>query len=170
MCGSWLEVTGGAYSNEDCVTMKRKPNGDMTLAALTLQPDAFNVGADMFGISNWVRTLENTPPWWTSFREALFAEMGDPKVDGERLRRISPLFNAAKIKAPLMVLQGANDPRVLQIESDEIVEAAKKNGVPTEYIVFPDEGHGFVKKDNEIRGYTAVLTFLDAHLKKVAAP
>ena len=64
-----------------------------------------------------------------------------------------------------MVLQGANDPRVLKVESDEIVAAAKKNGVPVEYIVFPDEGHGFVKKPNEIKGYTAVLAFLDKHLK-----
>lgn len=64
-----------------------------------------------------------------------------------------------------MVLQGANDPRVLQIESDEIVEAVKKNNVPVEYIVFPDEGHGFVKKENEIKGYSEILKFLDTHLK-----
>ncbi len=148
-----IGIIGGSYG------------GYMVLAALTLQPDAFRVGVDLFGISNWVRTLENIPPWWESFKEALYAEMGDPKKDSERLRRISPLFNASKIKAPLMVLQGANDPRVLKVESDEIVEAAKKNGVSTEYIVFPDEGHGFVKKENEIRGYTAILGFLDKHLK-----
>jgi dipeptidyl aminopeptidase/acylaminoacyl peptidase len=64
-----------------------------------------------------------------------------------------------------MVLQGANDPRVLQIESDEIVEAVKKNNVPVEYLVFPDEGHGFIKKENEIRGYGEILKFLDKHLK-----
>ena len=151
---SAIGIIGGSYG------------GYMVLAALTLQPDAFRVGVDLFGISNWVRTLESIPPWWESFREALYAEMGDPKVDGERLRRISPLFNASKIKVPLMVLQGANDPRVLKVESDEIVEAARKNGVPTEYIVFPDEGHGFVKKENEIRGYTAILEFLDKYLKK----
>jgi dipeptidyl aminopeptidase/acylaminoacyl peptidase len=141
----------------------------MVLAALTLQPDAFKAGVDLFGISNWVRTLESTPPWWAAFREALFAEMGDPKADGARLRRISPLFNADKIKAPLMVLQGANDPRVLKAESDDIVAAAKKNGVPVEYVIFPDEGHGFVKKENEIKGYTAVLRFLDEHLKGAAS-
>ena len=112
----------------------------MTLAAVTLQPDAFKVGVDLFGISNWMRTLTNIPPYWESFREALYKEMGDPKTDSARLRRISPLFNADKIKVPLMVLQGANDPRVLKIESDEIVAAAKKNGVPVEYVVFPDEG------------------------------
>jgi len=151
-----IGIIGGSYG------------GYMVLAALTLQPDAFKVGVDLFGISNWVRTLESTPPWWASFRDALFAELGDPKIDKARLHRISPLFHAENIKAPFMVLQGANDPRVLQVESDEIVAAAKKNGVPVEYIVFPDEGHGFVKKENEIKGYTAVLAFLDKYLKGAA--
>ena len=148
-----IGIIGGSYG------------GYMTLAAVTLQPDAFKVGVDLFGISNWMRTLTNIPPYWESFREALYKEMGDPKTDSARLRRISPLFNADKIKVPLMVLQGANDPRVLKIESDEIVAAAKKNGVPVEYVVFPDEGHGFVKKENEIRGYSGILAFLDEHLK-----
>ena len=151
-----IGIIGGSYG------------GYMTLAALTLQPDAFKAGVDLFGISNWVRTLSNTPPWWASFREALFAEMGDPKTDSVRLHRISPLFHADRIKVPLMVLQGANDPRVLKVESDEIVAAARKNGVPVEYVVFPDEGHGFVKKENEISGYSKVITFLDTYLKKAA--
>jgi dipeptidyl aminopeptidase/acylaminoacyl peptidase len=153
-----IGIIGGSYG------------GYMTLAALTLQPDAFKVGVDLFGISNWIRTLNSIPPYWEAFREALYKEMGDPKTDSARLHRISPLFNAEKIQSPLMVLQGANDPRVLQVESDEIVAAAKKNGVPVEYIVFPDEGHGFVKKENEIRGYSAILTFLDQHLKGQSAP
>jgi dipeptidyl aminopeptidase/acylaminoacyl peptidase len=148
-----IGILGGSYG------------GYMVLAALTMQPDAFKVGVDLFGISNWVRTLESIPPWWASFREALYAELGDPKTDSARLRRISPLFNADKIKVPLMVLQGANDPRVLKVESDEIVAAAQKKGVPVEYVIFPDEGHGFVKKPNEISGYTQVLAFLDKYLK-----
>lgn len=148
-----IGIIGGSYG------------GYMVLAALTLQSDAFQVGVDLFGISNWPRTLSSTPAWWGSFRDALFAELGDPETDAARLRRISPLFNANKIKVPLMVLQGANDPRVLKVESDEIVAAARKNGVPVEYIVFPDEGHGFVKNENEIKGYTAVIQFLDRYLK-----
>jgi dipeptidyl aminopeptidase/acylaminoacyl peptidase len=148
-----IGILGGSYG------------GYMVLAALTLQPDAFKVGVDLFGISNWIRTIESMPPWWGSVRDALLAEIGDPATDGERLRRISPLFNADKIRAPLMVLQGANDPRVLQVESDEIVAAARKRGVPVEYIVFPDEGHGFRKKENEIKGYGAVITFVDRYLK-----
>jgi dipeptidyl aminopeptidase/acylaminoacyl peptidase len=75
------------------------------------------------------------------------------------------LFHAASITKPLIVLQGANDPRVLEIESDELVEAVRANGVPVEYVVFENEGHGFLHKDNEVRGYSAILAFLDEHLK-----
>jgi dipeptidyl aminopeptidase/acylaminoacyl peptidase len=149
-----IGIIGGSYG------------GYMVLAALAFQPEAFAAGVDIFGVSNWVRTLKSTPPWWTSFREALFKEMGDPAKDEEYLRKISPLFHADKIRRPLIVLQGANDPRVLKAESDEIVEAVKKNGLPVEYVVFPDEGHGFVKKENEIKGYRAILDFLNQHLKK----
>jgi dipeptidyl aminopeptidase/acylaminoacyl peptidase len=147
-------VIGGSYG------------GYMTLAALTFRPEVFDVGVNIFGVSNWLRTLESIPPWWEAQRIALYAELGDPVKDKERLTRISPLFHAKNIVRPLMVLQGANDPRVLQIESDEIVAAAKKNGGPVEYIVFPDEGHGFAKRENESKGYAAVLKFLDKHLKK----
>ena len=150
---SRIGIIGGSYG------------GYMVLAALTLQPDAFRVGIDLFGISNWPRTLLSIPAWWGAMRDALYAELGDPEADAARLRRISPLFNATRIKVPLMVLQGANDPRVLKVESDEIVAAAKKNGVPVEYIVFGDEGHGFVKKENEIKGYGAVIEFLNRYLK-----
>ena len=74
---------------------------------------------------NWVRTLTSIPPWWASFKESLYDEMGDPATDGERHRAISPLFHAKNIRAPLLVVQGANDPRVLQVESDEIVAAVR---------------------------------------------
>jgi dipeptidyl aminopeptidase/acylaminoacyl peptidase len=148
-----IGILGGSYG------------GYMTLAALTLQPDAFKTGVDLFGISNWPRTLSSIPPWWGAIKDALYAELGDPETDSVRLHRISPLFHADRIKVPLMVLQGANDPRVLKVESDEIVAAARRNGVPVEYVVFPDEGHGFVKKENEIAGYTKVIAFLDKYLK-----
>jgi dipeptidyl aminopeptidase/acylaminoacyl peptidase len=148
-----IGVAGGSYG------------GYLTLAAVTFRPEEFACGVDLFGISNWVRTMESIPPWWESFRLALYQEMGDPATDQERLRRISPLFHAKNIKRPLMVLQGANDPRVLKVESDEIVEAAKANGVPVEYVVFEDEGHGFSKKENRQEAWTAILEFLDRHLK-----
>ena len=148
-----IGIMGGSYG------------GYMTLAALTLKPKEFKVGVDLFGVSNWVRTLESIPPYWEAQREALYREIGDPKKDRDMLMTISPLFNADKIERPLMVLQGANDPRVLKVESDEMVAAVKKKGVTVEYIVFADEGHGFTKKANQIEGYGAVLRFLDKYLK-----
>jgi alpha-beta hydrolase superfamily lysophospholipase len=109
-------------------------------------------------------TSSASPTGWESFRLALYKELGDPAVDGEYLHKISPLFHAGNINKPLLVLQGANDPRVLQVESDEMVEAARANGAPVEYIVFDDEGHGFRKKKNREEGYGAILKFLDRHL------
>lgn len=155
-----IGIIGGSYG------------GYMTLAALAFKPDEFNVGVDIFGVANWLRTLKEIPPYWESFKKALYEEIGDPNTaDTVRLKQYSPLLHASKIRKPLMVLQGANDPRVLKVESDEIVEAVKKNDVPVEYVVFPDEGHGFVKKENEIKGYGQILQFLDKHLKgEPAAP
>lgn len=149
-----IGIIGGSYG------------GYMTMAAMSFTPDEFKVGVNIFGVTNWLRTLKSIPPYWESFRKALYDELGDPTTaDSVRLYNISPLFHAQKVKNPVMVLQGSNDPRVLQVESDEIVEAVKKNNVPVEYIVFPDEGHGFVKKENEIKGYGNVLAFLDKYLK-----
>ena len=146
-----IGIIGGSYG------------GYMVCAALTFRPDAFRVGVNIFGVTNWVRTLQSIPPWWESFRKSLANEMGDFD-DTEYLKSISPLFHADKITKPLMVLQGANDPRVLQVESDEIVAAAKKNGVPVDYIVFEDEGHGFAKKANQAKGYKAIHVFVDQYL------
>jgi len=148
-----IGIVGGSYG------------GYMVLAALAFKPEEFVVGVDLFGVSNWVRTLESIPPYWESFRKALYKEIGDPKTDLENLKAISPLFHADKIVRPLIVLQGKNDPRVIKPESDEIVEAVKKKGGVVEYVVFDDEGHGFTKKANEIRGYKAILDFLDKYLK-----
>jgi len=152
-----IGIMGGSYG------------GYMTLAALAFQPEEFKVGVDIFGVSNWVRTLESIPPYWESFRQALYTEIGNPETQLDFLKETSPLFHADKITKPLMVLQGKNDPRVILPESDDIVAAVKKNGVPVEYVVFDDEGHGFTKKKNQIEGYGAVLTFLDKHLKGTPA-
>ncbi|MCA1635340.1 MAG: prolyl oligopeptidase family serine peptidase, partial [Acidobacteria bacterium] len=135
------------------------------LAALAFKPDEFAVGVDIFGVSNWVRTLQSIPPYWESIRKSLYKEIGDPSTQLEFLRETSPLFHADKITKPLIVLQGANDPRVIKPESDEIVEAVRKKGVPVEYVVFDNEGHGFTKKANEIRANKAILDFLDKYLK-----
>ena len=154
---SKIGILGGSYG------------GYMVLAALAFKPDEFAVGVDLFGISNWLRTLESIPPYWESFRKALYKEVGDPTTDREKLKAVSPLFHSDKIVKPLMVLQGKNDPRVIKPESDEIVAAVKKKGGVVEYVLFDDEGHGFTKKVNEIRGYKAILDFLDKYLRGLDA-
>jgi len=151
--GRRVAIMGGSYG------------GYMVGAALAFTPEAFDAGIDIFGVMNWVRTLESIPPWWESFREALYTEMGNPATDKARLQAISPLFHAEQIKKPLLVVQGKNDPRVLKVESDEIVAAVKKNGVPVEYLVFDDEGHGFQKQANQIAAQEAYLKFLDRYLQ-----
>ena len=139
--------------------------GYMVLAALAFKPEEFAAGVDIFGVSNWVRTLQSIPPYWESFRKSLYKEIGDPETQLDLLRETSPLFHADKITKPLIVLQGANDPRVIKPESDEIVEAIKKKNGIVEYVVFDNEGHGFTKKENEIRANKAILEFLDKHVK-----
>ncbi|WP_298903289.1 alpha/beta fold hydrolase [uncultured Psychroserpens sp.] len=157
--GDKIGIIGGSYG------------GYMTMAALTYTPEEFDVGVNLFGVTNWIRTLKSIPPYWESFRESLYKELGDPfSADSVRLKRISPLFHTDKVTKPLIVLQGAQDPRVLQVESDEIVAGVRKNNVPVEYVLFEDEGHGFVKKENQIESYSRILKFLDKHLKNDKAP
>lgn len=139
--------------------------GYMTLAALAFRPEAFKVGVDIFGVSNWLRTLESIPPYWESVRKAIYHEIGDPVKDIDVLVATSPLFHAKEIRKPLLVVQGANDPRVTKAESDEIVEAVKKHNIPVEYVVFSDEGHSFTKKKNQIEANRRILGFLDKYLK-----
>jgi len=137
--------------------------GYLVLAALTFHPDEFAFGIDMFGISNWLQVLNNTPDFWAARKKALFEEMGDPKKDSLMLYNKSPLFFSDNIKKPLMVIQGANDPKVHQSESDSIVERVRANKVPTEYILFEDEGHGIRKKENQIETMTRIGEFLKQH-------
>ncbi len=154
----------GVIDHERIGIMGGSYGGYMTLAAMAFRPEAFKVGVDIFGVSNWLRTLESIPPYWESFRKALYQEVGDPVKDKDFLIATSPLFHAKEIRKPLMVIQGANDPRVIKPESDEIVEAVKKNNVPVEYVVFPDEGHGFAKKKNQIEANRKIKEFLDKYL------
>ena len=151
-----IGIIGGSYG------------GYMTMAAMTFTPNEFKVGVNIFGVTNWIRTLKSIPAYWEASRKALYNELGDPySADSIRLKKISPLFHANNIKNPVMVLQGANDPRVLQVESDEIVAEMQKNKVPLEYVVFDDEGHGFRKKENQLEGYRKIKEFLDYYLKEL---
>ena len=160
----WL--AGQDWISDRVAIMGGSYGGYMTAAALAFSPTTFDAGIDIFGVTNWVRTLNSIPAWWGAQRTALFDEMGDPATDGERHRRISPLFHAGQIRRPLLVVQGANDPRVLKVESDELVAAVRANNVPVEYLVFPDEGHGFLRKQNRIDASEAYLRFLDQHLRR----
>lgn len=147
-----IGIMGGSYG------------GFITLAALAFYPDVFDVGVDRFGIANWVDTLKNPPPWWAARWVAMLTEMGD-FYDEAHWRSRSPYFHADKIKRPMIVLQGANDPRVKKVESDKMVAVARENGVAVEYVVFDDEGHGFRKKKNQTRESREILKFLDNYLK-----
>lgn len=147
-----IAIAGGSYG------------GYLALAALAFRPGEFACGVDIFGVSNLLRCQREIPPWWTATRDWLYDLVGHPEEDEEYLRSISPVFHAEKIDRPLIVLQGARDPRVKQAESDDIVAAVRANGVPVEYVLFGDEGHGFVKTANQLRGYQAILDFLGEHL------
>jgi dipeptidyl aminopeptidase/acylaminoacyl peptidase len=155
----------GFIDHERIAIMGGSYGGYMTLAAMAFRPEAFKAGVNIFGVSNWLRTLESIPPYWESIRKALYEEIGDPVRDRDFLIATSPLFHAREIRKPLIVIQGANDPRVIKAESDDIVEAVKKNGVPVEYVVFPDEGHGFSKPKNNMEANRKIVEFLDKHLK-----
>ena len=149
-----IGIIGGSYG------------GFMTMAAMTFKPEEFKVGVNIYGVTNWIRTLRSIPAYWESTRKSLYKEMGDPySKDSLRLYNISPLFHAKNIKNPVMVLQGANDPRVLQIESDEMVQEARDAGAYVEYVLFEDAGHGFIKKEQQIEGNEKILTFLENYLK-----
>ncbi|MEO7312652.1 MAG: prolyl oligopeptidase family serine peptidase [Chitinophagaceae bacterium] len=149
-----IGIEGGSYG------------GCMVLGALAFYPEEFKVGVDLFGVANWLRTLRSIPPYWESFKKALYDEMGDPGTsDSIRLKAISPLYNYEKINKPLIVFQGMNDVRVLPVESQEIVDGVKKSGTPVDYVTYPNEGHGFQKKENQITTAKKTLEFLDKYLK-----
>jgi dipeptidyl aminopeptidase/acylaminoacyl peptidase len=152
-----IGIAGGSYG------------GYMVLAALTYRPEEFAVGVDLFGVANWLRTLQSIPEWWGPQRDALYQELGNPQTDADYLRKISPLFHTDQIERPLIVLQGENDPRVLKAESDEIVAAVRKKGIPVEYHLFPNEGHGFARRETQEKAYQATLEFLDKYLKGAAS-
>jgi dipeptidyl aminopeptidase/acylaminoacyl peptidase len=163
--GQWLRDQDWVADDQVAV-MGGSYGGYITAAALAFHPTAFEAGVNIFGVTNWVRTLESIPAWWGAGRTALFDEMGDPATDAVRHRAISPLFHASNIQRPMLVVQGANDPRVLQVESDELVAAVRANNVPVEYVLFPDEGHGFQRRDNRITAQESYLKFLDQYVRK----
>jgi dipeptidyl aminopeptidase/acylaminoacyl peptidase len=149
-----IGIYGGSYG------------GYATLAALAFRPDVFAAGVDYVGISNLLTFMKTIPPYWETFRDVMYRRVGNPEKDQTLLHDRSPLFSADKIKAPLFIAQGYNDPRVNHAEAEQIVAALKKNGQPVEYMVKKDEGHGFENPENRIDFYTQMEAFLADHLMK----
>ena len=147
-----VAIYGGSYG------------GYTTLAGLAFTPDLYAAGVDYVGVSNLMTFMKSIPPYWKPYLE-MFAEMvGDMEKEEAMLKAASPVFSADKIKAPLLIAQGAKDPRVAKAESDQMVEAMKKRGVEVEYIVKDNEGHGFQNEENRFEFYEAMERFLKKHL------
>lgn len=153
-----IAIMGGSYG------------GYATLVGLTFTPEEFTCGVDIVGPSNIVTLLNSIPPYWAPMRALFDKRVGSLQKDEDFLRARSPLFKAANITKPLLIGQGANDPRVKQAESDQIVKAMRDNKKEVEYIVFPDEGHGFVRPENSLRFWAATENFLAKHLGGRAEP
>ena len=149
-----IAIFGGSYG------------GYAALAALAFTPDLYSAGVSFVGPSNLLTLLNSIPPYWEAGRKMFHERMGDPGEPGgeEKLIRQSPLFSAGRIAAPLLVVQGQNDPRVVKAESDQIVIALRERGFPVEYINAPDEGHGFARPENNMAFIAAMEKFLARHV------
>ena len=145
-----VAIMGGSYG------------GYATLAGLTFTPEAFACGVDIVGPSNLLTLINSIPPYWKPMLELFATRMGDPRTEEGRalLTERSPLTHADKIVRPLLIGQGANDPRVKQAESDQIVEAMEARGIPVTYVLFPDEGHGFARPENDMAFNAVTEAFL----------
>ncbi len=149
-----IAIYGGSYG------------GYATLSGITKTPDLYAAAVDYVGVSNMFTFMNTIPPYWEPFRDMIYEMVGDPQKDSLLLAEASPIFYVDKIKTPLLVAQGAKDPRVNVAESDQIVEALKNRGIDVEYIVKENEGHGFQNEENRFEFYRAMEKFLDTHLNK----
>jgi dipeptidyl aminopeptidase/acylaminoacyl peptidase len=147
-----IAIYGGSYG------------GYATLAGLAFTPDLYAAGIDYVGVSNLLTFMKTIPPYWKPMLAMLQEMVGDLEKDEAMLRAASPVFSADKIKAPLLIAQGANDPRVVKSESDQMVEAMRSRGVEVEYLVKDNEGHGFHNEENRFEFYEAMERFLDRHI------
>jgi dipeptidyl aminopeptidase/acylaminoacyl peptidase len=147
-----VAIYGGSYG------------GYAALAGAAFTPDAFTCAVDIVGPSNIVTLIKSIPPYWAPLRKMFDARVGNVDTEEEFLKSRSPLFKADRIKIPMLIAQGANDPRVKQAESEQIVEALRTAGKPVEYMLFPDEGHGFARPENRLKFYGAAEAFLAKYL------
>lgn len=165
-------IDEGVTTDETVAIMGGSYGGYATLAGLTFTPDRFACGVDIVGPSNLITLLDSIPPYWESFRRVLEMRVGDSNTEEGRaiLEAASPLNSVDKISKPLLIGQGANDPRVKQAESDQIVSAMEEKGIPVTYVLFPDEGHGFARPENKLAFYGVAEGFLAACLGGRAEP
>jgi dipeptidyl aminopeptidase/acylaminoacyl peptidase len=147
-----IAIYGGSYG------------GYASLVGATFTPDLFRCAISIVGPSNLISFIKSIPPYWSSFLAVLHKRLGHPENELDFLISRSPLYKVDRIKIPMLIAQGANDPRVKQAESEQIVDAMRSRGIPHEYLLFPDEGHGFVKPGNRLKFYAAAEKFLATHL------
>ena len=140
--------------------------GYATLAGVTFTPDLYAAAVDYVGVANLFTFMNTIPPYWTPYLKMMHEMVGDPDKDRELLSAASPVFHADKIKTPLFIAQGANDPRVNKNESDQMVEALRKRGVEVQYMVKANEGHGFHNEENQFYFYGAMETFFRKYIIK----
>jgi dipeptidyl aminopeptidase/acylaminoacyl peptidase len=165
----WI-VKEGVADPKKVAIMGGSYGGYATLVGLTFTPEVFACGVDIVGPSNITTLLKTIPPYWAPMK-ALFAKrVGDPEKEEAFLKERSPLFKVDAIQRPLLIGQGANDPRVKVAESDQIVDAMRKAGKPVEYVLYPDEGHGFVRPENRLHFFAVTEQFLAKHLGGRAEP
>jgi dipeptidyl aminopeptidase/acylaminoacyl peptidase len=165
----WAVRSGYANPDKVCI-YGGSYGGYATLVGVTFTPDAFACGVDIVGPSSIVTLINSIPPYWAPVKSVFDKRVGKVETEVEFLNSRSPLFKADQIKVPLLIAQGANDPRVKQAESDQIVAAMRKNNKPVTYLVFPDEGHGFARPENRLKFYAAAEEFLSKHLGGRALP
>lgn len=161
----WITEQGIADKNKVCL-YGASYGGYATLAGLAFTPDLYTCGVDYVGVSNLFTFMKTIPPYWKPMLDMMYEMVGDPKKDSLLMTEASPAFHADKIKVPLFVAQGANDPRVNKAESDQMVDALKKRGVTVEYMVKDNEGHGFHNEENRFDFYRSMIKFIDTNLKK----
>ena len=125
----------------------------------------FAAGANLFGVVNFETFFKHTEPWMAAISTK---EYGDPATEAAMLRDLSPIHRVDRVKTPLIVLHGANDTNVPVVEAEQVVDSLKKRGIPVEYVLFPDEGHGWRKTTNRLRSTTAIVKFFSDHLTATA--
>jgi dipeptidyl aminopeptidase/acylaminoacyl peptidase len=159
-CATYL-ISEGIAAQKRIGIMGGSYGGYMTMAGLAAYPDLFAAGTNLFGVVNFKTFFAQTEPWMAAISKV---EYGDPDTEGEMLDRLSPINQLGQVKAPTLVLHGANDTNVPVIEAEQVVEGLKRQGIPTEYILFSDEGHGFQKEPNRIAATVAIVEWFVKYL------